>query len=297
MMRRPIALGGTLFHTANHLFLLLLSAVCVLPIVHVLAVSLSSQTAVSAGDVLFWPVQFTFQSFDFVVHKPEFFRAMFVTLQRVALGLSLNMLLTMLVAYPLSKSVAQFRLRTVYAWFFVATMLFHGGLIPMFLTVKYTGIMDTIWSLVLPGAVPVFNVVLLLNFFRNLPKALEEAATVDGASAWRCLWSVYIPLSLPALATISLFTVVGHWNAWFDGLIYMNSLDHYPLSSYLQTVIIQQDLSRSAVTQDEIELYMNVSAKTIKSAQTFVGMLPILLVYPFLQKYFVKGIVMGSVKE
>ncbi|THF74834.1 carbohydrate ABC transporter permease [Cohnella fermenti] len=296
-MKRPFALGGTLFRTANHLFLVLLSLACVLPIVHVLAVSLSAQTAVSAGEVLFRPVDFTVQSFDFVVHKPEFFVAMSVTLKRVALGLSLNMLLTMLVAYPLSKRVGQFKLRTGYAWFFVATMLFHGGLIPTFLTVKYTGIMDSVWSLVLPGAVPVFNVVLLLNFFRNLPHALEEAAIVDGAGVWTCLWRIYVPLSLPALATISLFTVVGHWNAWFDGLIYMNSLNHYPLSSYLQTVIIQQDLSRSAVTQDEIELYMNVSAKTIKSAQTFVGMLPILLVYPFLQRYFVKGIVMGSVKE
>ncbi|TMY87285.1 carbohydrate ABC transporter permease, partial [Klebsiella pneumoniae] len=175
------------------------------------------------------------------------------------------------------------------------TMLFHGGLIPLYMTVKYTGIMNTLWALVLPNAVPVFNVVLLLNFFRGLPKELEEAAFMDGAGHWTTLWRVMVPLSAPALATITLFATVGHWNAWFDGLIFMNSPDNYPLQSYLQTVVINRDLS--LVSSSDLKALAEVSDRTAKAAQIFLGALPILLVYPFLQRFFMKGIVLGSVKE
>jgi putative aldouronate transport system permease protein len=163
------------------------------------------------------------------------------------------------------------------------------------MTIRMTGLLDSIWALVLPGAVPVFSVILLLNFFRGLPKEIEESAFMDGAGHWKVLWSIYVPLSMPALATIALFTLVGHWNSWFDGLILMNSPERYPLSSYLQTVVI--DKTMTTMKGNDWMSLAQISDRTAKAAQIFLGALPILLVYPLLQKYFVKGIVLGSVKE
>ncbi|MDF2649938.1 MAG: transporter permease [Paenibacillus sp.] len=283
------------FQIWNHIFLISLSLLCILPLVHVLAMSFSSSSAVTAGFVKFWPVDFTIKSYEFVFHKKAFLSSMIISGKRVLLGSFLGMLLTVISAYPLSKDVRSFRLRTVYVWYFVITMLMSSGLIPWYIAIKNIGLIDSIWALVLPGAVNVFNVVLLLNFFRNLPKELEEAAFIDGAGHWRSLWNIYVPLSAPSLATLTLFTVVWHWNAWFDGLILMNSPDHYPLQSYLRTVVIDMD-SMFRSTQDLTDL-AEISDRTSKAAQIFLGTLPILLVYPFLQRYFIKGITLGSVKE
>lgn len=288
-------IGRTWFQIFNYMFLIGLSLLCVLPFIHVLAISLSSKTAAASGAVTFWPVDFTMQSYAYVFSKPEFMKSLLITLKRVGLGTLINMVLTIVIAYPLAKEVKAFKYRTAYAWFFVLTILFSGGLIPTYIIVKETMLLNSIWSLILPGAVPVFNVILLLNFFRGLPKELEEAAFVDGAGHNTVLWRIFVPLSMPALATIGLFTIVGHWNAWFDGLIYMNRPDNYPLQSYLQTVIIKQDLTMLA--KQSLSSLSAVSERTSKAAQIFMGALPILLVYPFLQKYFVKGIVLGSVKE
>lgn len=294
-MVEQLTLGRRLFVGTNYVVLALLSILCLVPLIHVLAVSFSSSAAATAGLVKLWPVEFTISSYQFVLAKPAFLTSIGVTLQRVAIGLTINMLLTILVAYPLSKEVNKFPMRTVYVWIFVITILFQGGLIPLYMTVKYTGIMDTIWALVLPNAVPVFNVVLLLNFFRGLPKELEEAAFMDGAGHWRTLWQIIVPLSAPALATLTLFATVGHWNSWFDGLIFMDSPSHYPLQSYLQTVVINRDLS--LISSSDMKSLAEVNDRTAKAAQIFLGALPILLVYPFLQRFFMKGIVLGSVKE
>jgi putative aldouronate transport system permease protein len=295
MMKDRRTIGRTLFVISNYIFLALLSLICVLPLVHVLAVSFSSSAAATAGQVNLWPVDFTLKSYQFVAQNPAFLEAFVVTLKRVGLGSSLQLLMVLLIAYPLSKETKSFRGRTWMVWIFVFTMLFNGGLIPTYMIINYTNLLDTIWSLVIPGAVPVFSVILMINFFRGLPKELEEASFIDGASHWTALWRIYAPLSLPGLATITLLSVVGHWNSWFDGLIYMNSRDQYPLSSYLQTIIIQRDLS--SVTLQEMQELSEVSDRTMKAAQIFLGALPILILYPFLQKYFVKGIVLGSVKE
>lgn len=287
--------GYRLFNVLNIAFLVALSFACLLPLIHILALSFSASSAAGAGLVKLWPVGFTTSSYEFILKKPAFLASIGVTLERVVLGTAVSMLITLLVAYPLSKETQAFRLRTIYAWTFVFTILFNGGLIPWYMTIKYTGIMDTIWALVLPGAVPVFNIILLLNFFRSLPKELEESASIDGASHWTTLWRIYAPLSMPAIATIMLFTIVGHWNAWFDGLILMKSHDNYPLSTYLQTILVSMDLT--SITGTALNDLREVSDRTAKAAQIFVGALPIMIVYPFLQRYFVKGIVMGSVKE
>ncbi|WP_127583268.1 carbohydrate ABC transporter permease [Paenibacillus koleovorans] len=283
------------FLAANYLLLGLLSALCIVPFVHILAISFSSASAATGGLVKLWPVDFTTAAYEFVLGQEEFIRAFGISVKRVLLGTAVNMILTILVAYPLSKEVRQFRWRTHYAWFFVLTMLFSGGLIPLYMTVRSLHLLDSIWALILPAAVPVYNVVLLLNFFRGLPKELEESAKIDGAGPFRIMWKIFVPLSMPALATLTLFCTVGHWNAWFDGLIYMNQPKNYPLQSFLQTVVIARD--SSFLTDEEIALLMLISDRTKNAAQIFVATFPILLVYPFLQKYFIKGIVLGSVKE
>jgi putative aldouronate transport system permease protein len=290
-----LSFGRRVFLAVNYTILILLSCSCLLPFINILAISFSSSPAVNAGEVSLWPVDVSLASYRYIVSNPAFIGSFGITLERVALGTAVNMLLTVMLAYPLSKDNRSFRLRTVYVWAFVFTILFHGGLIPWYMTIKMTHLLDTIWALILPGAVPVFNVILLLNFFRNLPKELEESSLIDGAGHWTTMWKIYVPISLPAIATILLFTMVGHWNSWFDGLILMNSPKHYPLSSYLQTVIIQMDYSQ--LKQEDIDLLAVISNRTTKAAQIIVGALPILIVYPFLQRYFVKGIVLGSVKE
>jgi len=289
-----LSMGRKLFLVANCIVLLGAALLCILPLINVLAVSFSSKAAAAGGYVKLWPVDFTIASYRYALSKPEFLDGFLVSVKRVALGYGVNMLLTILTAYPLAKERSTFRYRHFYAWFFIVTMLFNGGLIPTYMTIKETGLLDSIWALVLPGAVPVFNVILLMNFFRNLPKEIEEAALIDGAGHWRILWRIFCPLSMPAIATITLFTVVGHWNAWFDGLIYMNSPANYPLQSYLQTIIITPELN--AVSSNELLDMSEVSDRTFKAAQVFLAALPVLVIYPFLQKYFMKGLVMGSVK-
>ncbi|NEN85204.1 carbohydrate ABC transporter permease [Paenibacillus elgii] len=288
------SLGRKLFIACNYIFLALLSFLCLMPIIHILAISFSSGTAAAAGKVTLWPIEFTTAAYNNVFGKPEYLRAFWVSVQRVVLGTTLSMFLTILTAYPLSKEPRQFRLRTFYAWFFVFTILFSGGLIPTFLTIKSLNLIDSIWALVLPTAVPVFNVILLLNFYRNLPKELEESSRIDGAGHFTTLWKIYVPLSLPALATTGLFTMVGHWNSWFDGMLYMNHTENYPLQTFLQTVIIKMDFR--FIKAENAELMLKLSDRTSRAAQIFVAAFPILVVYPFLQKLFIKGIVMGSVK-
>ncbi|GBG07441.1 ABC transporter permease [Paenibacillus agaridevorans] len=289
-----LSFGRKFFLTFDYILLSILAFLCLLPLVNVLAISFSSSTAATANIVKFWPVDFNLKSYTYALSKPEFSDAYWVTIKRVLIGTPINVILTMLVAYPLSKDDRLFRWRKYYSWVFIFTMLFNGGLIPWYMTIKTLGLIDTFWALVLPGAVPVFSVILLLNFFRGIPKEIEEAALIDGCTHWRILWRIFLPLSAPAIATITLFALVGHWNSWFDGLILMNKTEHYPLQSYLQTLVISFDLKIMNVK--EAELLSQINNRTLKASQIFLAALPIMLTYPFLQKYFMKGIVMGSVK-
>nr|WP_202886987.1 carbohydrate ABC transporter permease [Cohnella zeiphila] len=286
-----------MFEIGNYAFLGFAALLCIFPIIHVLAVSFSSSTAASAGEVTLWPVDFNLGSYRYAITKPQFLTSFLVTLERVALGLAVNMLMTIFAAYPLSKERGELYGRNVYSWYLFVTIIFSGGLIPWYMTIKQFGMIDSIWALILPGAVPVFNVIILLNFFRQVPKEIGESAFIDGAGHWTVLSRIYLPLSTPAIATLVLFTCVGHWNSWFDGLILMSSPAHYPLQTYLQTIIANRDMSLFvSASQEDLKLLSQISDRTLKSAQIFIAAAPILAIYPFLQKYFMKGIVMGSVK-
>ena len=269
---------------------------CVLPFVHLLAVSFSSSSAVAAGRVGFLPVEFTTASYEYVISGGRFLRAMAISLERVFWGTLLNLLLMVLTAYPLSKE--ELVGRKFFVVFFVITMLIGGGMIPTYLLVSNLGLKDTIWSLILPGALPVYNMIILMNFIRGLPHELEEAASIDGANAFETLWMIIFPLLGPSLATVGLFSMVNHWNDWFNGLIYMSEPLNYPLQTYLQTLLVDfEQLLQSGSSGGDIQAILSkMSARTGRAAQLFLGALPIMMVYPFLQKHFTKGLTIGSVK-
>lgn len=292
---RKESLGRKVFVILNYVFCVLIALICVIPMLHILALSFSDEVAVQTGAVSLLPVNFTTASYQYVSAKPEFFRAFAISLERVVLGVSIGMCMTILAAYPLSMRQNRFRARQFYVWYFMVMMMVGGGLIPTYLVISKLKLVDTIWALVLPCAVNVFNIILLQNYFKSLPDEISESAFVDGAGHFTTLVKIILPLSKPVLATLVLFTTVQHWNAWFDGLIYMNKPINYPLQSYLQTIVTELDMEMMQNMEIE-DIMQHVSQKGSKSAQIFLAMLPILCVYPFLQKYFTGGIVMGSVK-
>lgn len=280
------------------LVLAVLAFSCVVPILNAVAISFSDKTNAVLGRVYFIPKNFNLSSYKQIVEEQQFFRSFANSLLRVLLGGAINIALCIVTAYPLSKDPEVFKGRNVYIWIVVFTMLFNGGLVPTFLVVRNLGMLDTVWSLVLPGAIPVFSVILLMNFYKGIPKALEEAALVDGANPLYILLRIYVPLSSPAIATITLFSVVGHWNSFFDGMIYINTPLKMPLQTYIKSLTAQVDYSRLAtMTREQVLEQLERSNITFNSAKVVVSMVPILLIYPFLQRYFVTGIVMGAVKE
>lgn len=180
----------------------------------------------------------------------------------------------------------------------IFAMLFSGGMIPSYLLIKNLDMLNTIWALVLPGAVPIFSVILVMNFFSAVPKALEEAAFIDGANPLQVLFKVYVPVSIPALATVALFSIVGTWNDFFGGLIYMTKVSNYPLMTYIQSLNVNiADLLQAGTNSSELSNLTEISNKNLNAAKIVVAVIPLLLIYPLLQKYFVTGIVVGSVKE
>ena len=213
----------------------------------------------------------------------------------VVLGTLLSIGLTILCAYAMAQPDERFHARKYYVWVFLVTMVFSGGLIPLFIVVKSVGIYNSIWALILPGAVQTFNIILMLNFFRGLPYALTESALIDGANHFQIMTKIIVPVSKPSLATVGLFTMVNHWNSWFDGMIYISDTAKYPLQTYLRNVIQSVDIASIDLTS--VGAMTNVSQKTVTAAQIFVAIIPILLVYPLLQKYFITGMTLGSVKE
>ncbi|WP_239617635.1 carbohydrate ABC transporter permease [Cohnella mopanensis] len=281
-----------IFSVFNYALLGVISIVCLLPLFHLLMVSLSSTAPANAGLVSFWPVGFTFEAYAKTFDNVNFLTSLGVSLKRTILGTALALMVNALAAYALSKDTRVFRARNIYLWYFVVTMLFTGGLIPSYILILKLGLLNNLLALILPGLVAVYNIILLLNFFRTVPKELEEAVFMDGAGHFRSFFSIYLPISLPAIATIALFTMVGHWNAYFDGLIYMKVAEKLPLASFMQTVIVADNM-----TGFDVSVVVNKSQRTIKAAQIFIGALPILIVYPFLQRFFVKGVVIGAVKE
>lgn len=286
------ALSYRIFSVFNNIFLTILSLLCLLPLYHLLMVSLSSAAPANAGLVTFWPIDFTFEAYAKTFNNVKFLSSLWVSVERTVLGTGLALIVNTIAAYALSKETRVFRARNIYLWYFIITMLFSGGLITGYILILKLGLMNTLWALILPGLVAVFNIILLLNFFRSVPKDLEEAAFIDGAGYLQSFIKIYLPVSVPVIATVSLFMMVGHWNSYFDGIIYIRDAEKLPLATFMQTIIVQADMSKL-----DPEVVANLSQRTIRASQIFISALPILIVYPFLQRYFVSGIVLGAVKE
>lgn len=267
---------------------------CLAPMVYMLAVSLSDNAQVVAGNVTFWPKKFTTATYEYLLGYQAFWKSMGISVVRTALSLVFTLTLTVLSAYPLSKSPKKFYGRSIFAWYFFIPMLINGGLIPTYMIISRLGLIGSLWALILPSAVTVFYVMLLLNFFRGLPEELEEAALLDGAGQWTILFRVFLPLATPALATIAVYCSLAQWNEWFNGIIYMKTPSQYPLMSYLQATVLNVDME--SLSAEEQQKMASIGSDTYQAAQLFIAALPMLCIYPFMQKYFTKGLVMGSVK-
>ena len=268
---------------------------CLLPLLYTLAVSLSSKSAVAAGRVAFVPVDFTLENYMEILQDALFFNSFLISVERVVLATVLSLTVLIMAAYPLAKSKKQFPVRNIVLWMCIFCMMFSGGLIPWYMVMKKYGLINNIFGLAISGGLPIFNLILFVNFFQSISKELEEAAIVDGAGPWKILSGIIVPVSKPIIATVALFTIVAQWNEFFHGYILSTNLSHYPLQSYIKQMVVQIDYS--TITEDQLKNLENLSNKALNSAKIFISMIPVLVIYPFLQKYFVSGIMLGSVKE
>lgn len=293
-----LSVSRKIFLVVNGLALIGFAVLCLLPFINLFSVSLSSKNAVNAGLVSFFPVDITLNAYQYLLKQSAFFAAFWMSIKRVFIGTAISMVVIIFAAYPLSLSSEELPGKRFYIVICVISMFFSGGLIPTYIVITNLGLYNTIWALVLPSAMNCWNMVLMLNFIRRVPKELSEYAQIEGAGYFTLLLKIILPVSLPAVATVLLFTVVGHWNAWFDGYIYMSS-ENWPLQTYIYNILdslkqLQASLNK---TEEDLALLSKLDDKTLRSAQIFIAMLPIMMIYPFAQKYFVQGLMLGSVKE
>lgn len=287
------SVGEVVFDCFNYLILTLLIIVTVYPCLYVLFASFSDPIQIFKGSkLLLWPRGFTTGTYSLVFKYPILWSSYLNTIFYVVAGTVISMLLTIMGAFALSRRYLPGKM--IITFFIVFTMYFSGGMIPSFLLVKNLNILDTVWAMLLPNAVNTFNLIIMLTYFRGIPETLEEAAKIDGANEYLILFRIFIPLALPVIAVITLYYAVAKWNTYFQALIYLNSRRLYPLQIVLREIIIQNDpamLQGLGVYSD-----MDAHAENVKYATIVVATLPILSFYPFLQKYFVKGVMIGAIK-
>ncbi len=282
-----------IFDYANILFMVLLLVIVSYPLYYMAIVSVSSGLAVQRGDVVFFPVGFSLDAYKIVFDDPYIWRSYSNTIMYTSLGVLINLTMTILCAYPLSRRFLYGR--SIIAFFVIFTMFFDGGIIPRYIVVNGLGLVNTIWAIVLPTAISVFNLILMRTFFENIPDELHESALIDGAGELRTLLQIVLPLSLPVIATIFIFYTVAHWNSFFPALIYLNEKSMYPLQIMVRNIVIQGEIATQAIESGSTE-GTTVMALNVKYAVVWIAILPVLLVYPFMQKYFVHGAMLGAVK-
>lgn len=284
----------TLFDVVNAILLIFIAIVCICPFLHLIAVAFSSGNMSSQYLVGLYPREFSLEAFKEVFADTRMLGAVKISVLRVFLGTVITMVLTILTAYPVSLSQHEFGARKFYVVFMVITMMFGGGLIPDYILKSNLGMINSIWVLVIPGAIPISNVILIMNFFRGIPASIREAAMIDGANDFRSLIRIYVPLSLPCFATLTTFCIIGHWNAWFDGMLFMRNADLYPLQTFLQAKIASINNIKN---NQNVEQMLLVSNRSLMYAYIGLSCIPIMLVFPILSKHVKSGLVLGSVKE
>lgn len=274
-----------------YFLLTLLLLLSVAPLLNIVAVSLSSSTAIQTGRVFLWPVELNFDSYLLLIRGTRIVHALLNSVELTVVGVLLCLVCTVFTAYPLSKPF--FIGRRFFSLAIVFSMLFSGGLIPSYLVVKALGLLDSYYALWLPGLISTYNVLIMKSYFENISKEIEEAARMDGCGEFRIIARIMLPLSLPMIATLALFYGVGFWNAFMSVLIYINTSEKYTL-----TVLVQQMIQSQSLLQEQMQMdaFQPKVPESIKSAAVIVMVMPMLAVYPFLQKYFVKGVMLGSIK-
>ncbi|WP_342563855.1 carbohydrate ABC transporter permease [Paenibacillus sp. FSL R7-0345] len=265
---------------------------CLAPFLHIIAVSLSSNRAITSGEVTIFPIELNWNAYVQVFSDTSMIRSLGYTLVLTAVTTLLCMLFTIAAAYPLTKGYLKGR--KLFMVIIIITMFFSGGIIPEYLLMRDLRLLDSTWALVLPGLVSPFNLIILISFFNNIPQSLEESAEIDGSSFLRTLMSIVLPLSMPVLATLALFYAVGRWNGFQDALMYINSPELYPLQLKLFQMV--QNNMISELTLMEGASRTRLTPESLKAATVIFATVPILLVYPWLQKYFVSGVMLGAVK-
>ena len=285
--------GERTFETINLIVLILIGALMLFPFLNMAAKSFSSENAILTGKVLFWPVGFQTGTYKYVIRQAQFWNSFKVSVMITLMGTAGAMIISCLTAYPLSKTWLYGRKPLLLL--FVFTMLFGGGMVPSYLLMRSLGLINTIWVLFVPAMLSVYNMILLKNFFEDIPDSIEESAELDGAGSLRILVSIVLPMSLPAIATIGLFYAVGFWDNYMSGLLYITKPELKPLQQYLYEIVTESINVDKEISMDAQEnAALNTDA--IRSATIMLACVPIMCVYPFLQKYFVKGMRVGSVK-
>ncbi|MFE5324356.1 carbohydrate ABC transporter permease [Paenibacillus sp. NPDC056579] len=283
MLKQPnIWIGG---------ILLLFAIVTFFPFYYVILASVSDANLIKEGELLLTPKGFNLKAYAMIYENEKFIHAFLVTVSRTLLGLCISLTLQLTVAYALSR--AYLPGRKLFMLYIIVTMMFNGGIVPTFLIVKATGLIDTIWALVIPSAISTWNVILLRSFFEAVPDSLEESAKMDGANDIGIFLKIYLPLSLPAIMTIGLFIAVSHWNAFMDAVIYTNSDKLQVLQLFLRDMVIHLEM---ATLMGEVSNATEVSSLSLRAASIFLASLPIIAVYPFIQRFFIKGVMIGAVK-
>ena len=283
--------GERIFNVINIIIVTLVGLLCLAPFIHVIAKSFSGNMPLVLKKVYFWPKEFQLDNYSFVLSNKQYLVSMKNSVIISVCGTVLSMVITFLTAFVFTRQNLPFQ--KLYVGLFIFTMFFGGGIIPTYLLFSSVGLLDTYAVLILPGGVGVFNIILMRNFLESISPSLEESARIDGASNMVILFKIILPLSIPAIATISLFFAVGKWNAYFNAVIYTTRKDLMPIQLYLRNILQNLDL----LAEEDPEQLAYVSTEGVRASTTISAILPILCVYPFLQKYFVGGMMIGAVKE
>lgn len=293
MGKRSNTLSARIFDGFNYLLLVLFALCSIIPFLYIISGSFATEAELSTRGFFLIPTEYSLNAYKYIFTSNTLIRSIMVSIYVTAVGTVVNLFFTVTMAYPLARRTLHGR-NTILN-LVVFSMLFSGGLIPTFLIVKSLGLLDTYWALMLPGAISAFNLIIVKNFFQELPPGLEESARIDGCTEVGVLWKIVLPLSKPVLATFGMFYAVGHWNNFFTALLYVNSPDKWPLQVLLRQIVLLSQGSLGDSTQMD-HLFEQPPEQAVKMAAIVVGTVPILLVYPFLQKHFAKGVLLGSVK-
>ncbi len=286
--------GDRAFTIFNYIFLAIVAIIVLYPLLFVLSASLSNPQYVISGDMWLWPREFTVEAYKKVFQNPDIINGFINTLKYTFFGTVLNIVMTICAAYPLSRR--DLKGKGFIMAFMVFTMFFSGGLIPTYLLIRDLGMINTFWVMIIPNAVAVWNIIIMRTFFQSIPHELEESAMIDGAGNFRILWSIVLPLSFPVMAVMVLFYAVGHWNSYFQALIYLQDQSKFPLQLILRQILIQGQADDMIQATSESFLAQKLSVEGLKYAVLIIANLPMLMLYPFLQRYFVKGVMIGSLK-